>query len=213
MKKIRILILLMGLLLSACASMAGGKHSTYAIPLTSDYWTTVYDGLGSVTYSTGGIVMYPMSATSASETHAALTLANISPLRNFRLTVTAITEMQLRQNSPPNPWEVFWLFFNYNATPTGKNTNYFILKTNGIELGTATDSIGQTFLQTAPTTIPAVGQLNTFQIEKIDSSVTVSINGAKVIDYTGAVFDTPGSIGLYTEDAGVKVTAVSVTPL
>lgn len=213
MKKIQILLLLMGLLLSACASIAGGKHSTYAIPLTSNDWTTMYDGFGSVTYSTGGIVMYPMSATSPSETHAALTLANISRLQNFRLKITAITEMQLRQNSPPNPWEVFWVLFNYNSTATGKNTNYFILKTDGVELGTATDSIGQTFLQTAPATISAVGQLNTFQIEKIDSSVTVSVNGTKVIDYTGAVFDTPGSIGLYTEDAGVKVTAVSVTPL
>lgn len=199
------------LLLLAAFGAAGKKP--YTVPLTSNYWTTVYDGFGSVTYSRGGILMYPMSATTPAESHAALTLANIGKLQNFRLTITAITEMQLRQNSPPNPWEVFWIFFNYNPAPDGKTTNYFVLKTNGVELGTASGSASQSFLQTAATTIPAVGQTNTFEVTKVDSHVTVSVNGIKVTDFTGAVFDMPGSIGLYTEDAGVKVTAVSVVPL
>lgn len=213
MKRFGNLLLAATLLLSACTSMAGGKSATYSIPLTPKYWTTQYDGYGSVTYSQNAILLYPMSATRPDETHAALTLANVAPQRDFVLTVNVMTEVQLRQNSAPNPWEVFWLLFNYTPTATGKNTNYFILKTNGVELGTATEQVAQTFLQTAPTSIPAIGQLNTMQVRKQGTHVTVHINGTKVIDYTGAVIDAAGSIGLYTEDAGVKVTGVTLTPL
>lgn len=211
MRFVRLAILLLSALFAS--SVFAAKPQQYVIPLTAGYWTTIYDGYGSITYSTSGILLYPMSATSPNETHAALTLANTAKMRNFRLKVTAITEMQLRQNSQPNPWEVFWIFFNYNPTSTGKATNYFLLKPTGAELGTAYDGNGQTFLQTVPSSIPAIGQLNTFLIEKIDNRVTVSVNGVQLIDYTGAVFDTAGNIGLYTEDAGVKVTGVSLTPL
>jgi len=87
------------------------------------------------------------------------------------------------------------------------------LKTTGVELGTAYDSVGQTFLETGPTMATAVGVSNKFDIEKIDGHVTVYINGAQVINYTGTVIDEAGSIGLYTEDARVHVTNVQVTPL
>ena len=58
-----------------------------------------------------------------------------------------------------------------------------------------------------------MGASNKFDIEKIGNHVTVFINGEKVTDYTGAVFDVAGSIGLYTEDARVRVTNVQFTPL
>ncbi len=190
--------------------------TTGVIPLSADKWTTVYNGYGSVTYdATNGIVLSPKVSTAPSETHAALTLANNLQLRNFRLSITAITEQQLRVNSTPNAWETFWIFFNYTPTSSGKNTNYFLLKPNGVELGKAFDGIGQTFLYTgaASASSRAIGVSNRYDIEKIGNHVTVSINGQKVTDFTGALHDVVGSIGLYSEDARVRITSVQATPL
>jgi len=63
------------------------------VPLSANYWTTVYDGYGSITYDVRtGIVMSPEASTAPSETHAALTLANIAQLKNFRISITAATD-------------------------------------------------------------------------------------------------------------------------
>lgn len=196
-------------------SASGASNTgTSAISLSSGDWTTIYNGYGSVSYDpANGIVLSPKAPTSPSETHSALTLANNLTPRNFKLSITATVEQQLRQNSPPNPWETFWIFFNYNQTSGGKKTNYFLLKPNGVELGTAYDTVGQTFLQTGPTNVKAIGVSNTYDIEKVGNHVTVHINGQKVSDYIGSVHDVAGSIGLYSEDARVRVTKVQVTPL
>lgn len=191
---------------------AGSAAQT--VPTTSGYWTTQYNGYGTVTYdATKGIGLNPKAPTKASETHAALTLANNLQLRNFHLTVTATTDKQTRLNSAPNPWETFWIFFNYLPTASGKSTNYFLLKPNGVELGTAVDANGQNFLYTGAANAQAIGASNTYDIEKVGNHVTVSINGRKVTDYTGAVIDVAGSIGLYSEDSNVRVTKVQLTPL
>ena len=186
--------------------------SASTIPLSAASWVTEYDGYGSVTYdATNGIYLSPMASTQPSETHAALALAAIPPMKDFHLVITASTDQQLRTGSTPNTWETFWIFFNYQPTATGKNTNYFTLKTNGVELGTATDLLGQTFLDTGSSTATAVGASNTFDIVKVGTHVKVMINGTTVVDYTGTLFDVAGSIGLYTEDARVHVTSVSVS--
>lgn len=183
------------------------------IPLDAGSWTTAYDGYGSVTYDARyGIILEPKTATAPSITHAALALANLAPVKNFSLSVTANTTNQLRQNSAPNPWEVCWLFFNYHTTPTGKSTNYILLKPNGIELGTAYQELGQTFLYTAQTTAAAIGVNNKFEIQKSDGRIVLYLNGQKVIDYSGAMVDVPGAIGVYTEDARVHVTAAQFAP-
>lgn len=184
------------------------------VPTTSSSWLTAYNGYGSVTYSaTSGIVLSPKVSTQPTETHAALTLANLPKMRNFRASMIVTTEQQLRLNSAPNAWEVFWLFFNYNPTRYGKNTNYFILKPNGVELGTATKQIGQTFLQTGPAPAPAIGLANKIDIEKVGTRVRIWVNGVLTTDQVGGVLDVDGSLGLYSEDARVRVTNVKVTKL
>jgi hypothetical protein len=184
------------------------------VPTTAAAWTTQYTGYGSVTYdATAGIVLSPKVSTQASETHAALTLANLPLMRNFRASFNVVTEQQLRLYSPPNPWEVFWLFFNYNPTKYGKNTNYFILKPNGVELGTATAQNGQTFLKTGPAPAPAIGANNKIDIEKVDGRVQIWVNGILAVDQSTGLIDVDGSIGLYSEDARVRVTNVHVTKL
>lgn len=190
--------------------------SSPIIPTTAENWTVVYNGYGSVVFDEEeGIIMEPMAATSAGETHSALVLAKITeecPVADFSLTVEAVTEEQLRSGDP-NPWEVFWIFFNYLPSGDDKTTNYFILKTNGIELGRAFDETGQEFLFTAGGPQLTVGTANTFVLEKTGNLLTVFIDGTEVLNYTGgelpdALYDTPGSIGLYTEDARVKINSV-----
>lgn len=194
------------------SSKAGG------IPLTEAFWTVVYDGYGSVVFDEGGIVMEPMASTSPGETHAALVLAKqtlSSPLAEFCLTIEATTEAQLRDTSP-NPWEVFWIFFNAVFEDGHEETNYFILKTNGIELGRAFDGDDeQEFLVTESEPRLGLGSRVLYVLRKSPGRLTVSIDGEAVIDYTNGtdpdfLYEHAGAIGLYTEDARVRVHSVSL---
>jgi hypothetical protein len=198
----------------AHAKKRRATQGAMTIPLTATHWTTAYDGYGDVTYDErDGIALAPKAAASPDTTHAALSLLNNHNVRNFRISVTANTVEQLRQNSAPNAWEVFWLFFNYQPTATGKDTNYFLLKPTGVELGTAHHELAQTFLYTGPASAYPIGVSNRFEIEKIGNRVTANINGQRVMDYTGNILDVSGQIGLYTEDARVQITDVQITPL
>lgn len=188
------------------------------IPLTEAFWTVVYDGYGSVSFDDGGIVMEPMASIAPDETHAALVLAKTTvtdPLDNFCLTVEATTEAQLR-SSAPNPWEVFWIFFNTVFDDGHEETNYFILKTNGIELGRAFDGGDeQEYLVTENTPQLVLGSRVRYFLRKSPGALTVSIDDVPVIDYTNGtdpdfLYEHAGAIGLYTEDARVRVHSVSL---
>lgn len=191
------------------------------ITLDPDDWTIVYTGYGTVDLNDpDGFFLEPMAATGPSETHAALLLSDEiagCTFQDFRLTVHATTEAQLR-TPLPNPWEVFWIFFNYQTTTSGKETNYFILKTNGIELGQAYDSVGQNFLFTASAPTLSVGEEYEYVLEKIGAELTVAIDGVTVLSYGSdptddPLYDQAGQIGLYTEDARVRIHSVSLEEL
>ena len=167
--------------------------------------------------------MQPETTTSPSVTHAALALSNqyiSNPVTDFVATVVVSTEQQLR-TPPANSWEVFWFFFNYTSdsmTSDGnKNTNYFVLKTNGIELGKAFSSIGQTYLSTLTSPLNTIGQIYTLTFNKLGQHLVVLLDGVKVLDYTGTadpntLINTPGTFGIYTEDARVHIYSVNVIP-
>lgn len=183
--------------------------------LSEEDWDVIYDGFGSVTFEEGTITMEPKSSTGPSETHAALALNRATldcPVRDFRMTVTATTNAQLR-TPVPNAWEVFWIFFNYLDPGGGKTTNYFILKTNGIELGKAFAETGQIFLFTAGSPRLVLGEETSYTLEKTGTTLQVSINGTEVLVYSDTsteektLYDQAGSFGLYTEDARVTVTS------
>lgn len=185
-------------------------------------WDIIYDGFGFVSFSqTRGIILEPAAVENPAETQAALILAsktNQRPLRNFTVSVQVSTENQLRKVNP-NPWEVFWLFFNYNIAPEGtKETNYFVYKPTGIELGIAFGQTGQKFLATANSPTLSLGKINTLVLTKIDKLVHVFIDGNYALTYQATktkddLFDTPGSIGLYTEDAKVHIHSIVVQSL
>ncbi len=183
------------------------------LSLLADAWTTIYS---TVTYGATGIVLEPQASTQLSETHASLTLAKGITAKDFRVTVKVVTEKQLRTPTPQG-FESFWLFFNYTIGADGKKeTNYLAIKPVGIELGTAFDEIGQTFLFTGPPNTP-ISMTRTLVLTKVGKNVQATLDGVLVMNYTSTatkpMYDVPGSIGLYVEDSRARVTYVDFQAL
>lgn len=213
---------------SASGSQSDGNTDTQPDPnkwtlgMTAADWQVVYDGEGAVAFDADGILMTPKAATSADETHAALLLSQktlTQPLQNFKATITFTNISQLRTGSAPNGWEVFWVFFNYTLDGNGKKkTNYVVLKPSGTEIGKAFDEVGQEFLLTNATPTIQIGTAYTMTITKNGTHVTVLLDGVLAAEFeSGAspedLYDVPGSIGLYCEDAQVRVSSVVIEVL
>lgn len=199
-----------------------GSSSTSALGLTEDEWSIIYTGYGSIEFTERGIIIAPTPAYQNDVTHAPLLLAKATercPLKDLTLTIKANTEEQLRQNDPPKTWEVFWLFINF-IEDDGVNdemANYFILKTNGIELGRTLPEGPQEYLYTASEPRIEIGKTHTYHLEKRGGHLTVSVDGVEVINYTSGsgpdfIYDHAGSIGIYSEDARVAIESIELTP-
>lgn len=152
-------------------------------------------------------------------THASLVTSNFTH-KDFIIEITAKTLSQLRQPNP-NPFEVFWILFNYMIAPNGKKeANYFILKTNGIEIGTMKDELGQTFLSTENNPKLMLGMETVYKLIKRGQKLSVHINNnhVKDFDYSGnpankQLYNHNGKIGLYSEDSQVLVSTFNLMPL
>jgi hypothetical protein len=185
-------------------------------------WSKLYQGNGHISFnSKQGITLEPKPPSTRGDTQSALVISTRTqqtPLRDFRISLVVTTEKQLRKTQP-NSWEVFWLFFNYSPGPEGtKKTNYFILKPNGIELGTASGHKEQKYLFTHPKPQLVLGRPNEITLTKFGTHVKVAIDGSTVMDYKledpqNPLIDIPGWIGLYTEDARVRVQSVQIISL
>src|SRR4051812_43059945 len=98
-------------------------------------WTTIFGGFGCVSVSevngSRRMRLRPKTATQANETHACLVVGpHFGDSVTFQTGV--VTFEQLRQNNPPNPWEMAWVVWHYRDP---EHFYYFILKPNGWELG------------------------------------------------------------------------------
>lgn len=182
------------------------------IPLDGNGFTTVSTGSGTVGYSGGVLTMTPATATNPSETYGPWVVYD-TPVRDFLLSVTATTVSQLRQGSSPNAWERFWLFFNYTVPVATKETNYILTKTNGLELGTAYDEVGQTFLDTPSTPTLAIGVTSTWLLRKEGNTIWFNQDGGVTYQFTGDIYDVSGKIGFYSEDAIVTVSNFKLASL
>lgn len=209
------------------------ESSPASVPLSADAWDVVTTGYGEVNFD-NGITITPKIPTDG-DVHSALLLlkqTETCPVKDFALTVHATTVKQFQ--STPEPWEVFWIFFNYRplaelaapgapealyrTQPDGKITNYFIEKTNGIELGTAYGEFGQNFLKTLSSPQLKLGDETEYAIRFEKGALTVAINGVPALTYpaageTSLLEIDPGSIGLYAEDSLVLVKKVGFTSL
>lgn len=120
-------------------------------------------------------------------------------------------ERQLRQPTP-NPWESLWLFLNYAIDPDGgsKQTNYLAFKTNGIEFGKAFGETGQQFLFTAaePAFPPGVWHEVKLLLNPVHLEIWQGGSRLHSIHYSelkAQPFNHPGHLGIYVEDATVRV--------
>lgn len=196
--------------------------TTLASPLkllpTPQYWKTLYNGYGKVSYSIiNGINIAPTASQSLDETHAGLVLSKTPLPTYFRLNVEITNRQPLRQNDPSNHWEVFWLMFNYKGGVNQKTTNYLAFKPNGIELGAAYESIGQDYIYTADNPKMTWGKRYNITIIRDRINLNIAINKkvvAKVpLSVSSWLQEENGFIGLYTEDAAIQVHNIHLTTL
>ena len=184
------------------------------------YWFCLWLGYGSGNVSGGEILLKPKAATTALETHSALVRSEFVLGQNWDISVRMTTDRQLRtkkmrnkQVPTPNPWEVAWLVAN--MTEDGSAGLYFILKTNGVELGAYKENGDQVFLFTSPAPQNRIGSSYLCRLVKVGNQITALVNGQAV---AAASLDALGTwplgnrIGLYTEDAAVRFGPVSVGP-
>lgn len=176
---------------------------------TLSKWQIVYTGYGTVGIENGELSMASKASTQPSETHAPLVIAGDANWGDYTFTLRMNTLQQLRTGSAPNPWEVGWIPFRM---PDQSNFYYFILKTNGIELGKAMSGDQQKFFVTQDNPKLTLNQWNDFKIVLKGANIKVYVNNSLVADYTDT--SSPflsGKIGLYNEDAHVHYDNVVVT--
>lgn len=172
-------------------------------------WNVVYNGEGIVKkLPPSQILLKPKEALQKSKTHACLVLLDNLMMKNFNILLEFRVNNQLRKNDPPNPWESFWFFFNYVINPMTKKkeTNYFTLKTNGVELGTASHELQQNFLMTSSFPRLKLGHRHTLQITKRNERILIKVDKFKILDRNyDELYNHLGQFGFYCEDAEVIV--------
>jgi hypothetical protein len=187
-------------------------------------WVDNFNGFGSAGVQDDGsgtnnnvFFMYPATSTSPSETHAS-SVSSTQKFSNFQLDVDVKTVKQLRQNSPPNPWEAATILFRQSDT---FHYYAFVVKPNGIEFdkkdcSSCTDPVdGQQFLVTASTPTLKIGTWSHWTITAIGNHITITVDGNKVIDYTDPTMSqqlSSGSVVMYNEDAYAQFDNVNITP-
>ncbi|MBO9666383.1 MAG: hypothetical protein J7501_06175 [Bdellovibrio sp.] len=201
------------------------NYKLSSVPLTPAHWKVEYDGGGEVAFNpdgSGDLVFEPQRARTSAQTFAALLLLKdtmVKPVKNYAVRFEATTVRQLR-SSTPNDWEVLWFIGNYQK-PHGqdKTANYFIAKPNsGVELGRIFEEVSQHFLKTTDSKDLQMNVRSVFYIVKDHQSFRVFRDGELVMDYEGqempeALYDHSGALGLYSEDALVRVHSFSYQAL
>lgn len=180
------------------------------ISLSHKNWKTEYTGYGKVVYRKNMIFMAPKEARIPQSTHASLVLSNFDIVsENFDLVVDYKNDNSLRKQNP-NPWEVFWLFFNYVPGANNvKTANYVVAKPNGIEMGRVAGLTDQAFIKTAESPKANFDEWHRLRVHKIDGTLKIYFNEEFVFDVpANQIFTAPGKIGLYSEDASVVVKRV-----
>lgn len=189
-----------------------------AIALDPSSWSTLYTGHGEVRFTPSGISMKTAGAMNPKQTHAALVLSKINDAQYFDVEVT-FRNIQTLRLGKSEPWEVFWLFFNYQTdTANKKKTNYIILKPNGLEIGKATGEVHQAILKTWPQPVSLFGKDHRMRLQRLPTKMIITVDGSPDVVYEFAKdsekpFDQKGNLGLYVEDAEILVKSFSFKAL
>jgi hypothetical protein len=175
-------------------------------------WTIRFDGYGRIEADGETASFAPRAVQDPAQTSAALALAGDPDWHDYNFTVRMRLERQLRQNSPPNPWETGWLLFRYQA---GDRAYYLAHKPSGLELGKLVPpaGTGQAFLATTSGPPAEPGRWYDYRIEVSGPTIRVFVDGQLLIDFTDPDPILSGRVGLYCEDAQVLYQHPSVTPI
>jgi len=210
-----------------------GENATTSAPVYDDFsdgvytleqgvmspnsnWFSLWDGDGSMGVKQmhdGNNVLFlePKPSTESTETRSALVLSALE-YKDFVLSLDVMTERQLRQNTPPNPWEVAWIIWRWQD-----NTHfyYFNVAFDASEVGKydgGQNPQNQKFLVSTETLTAVVGQWMHWDITVRGDHITVEVDGTRIFDFEdSSSFDT-GKLGLYTEDAAVVFDNIRITP-
>jgi GH18 family chitinase len=180
-------------------------------------WTSAFSGYGCTQIKTDGVKYWldesPFASASSSETHSSLVLGP-SFAAPITFSANVYTNAQLRKNTPPNPWEVGWMFWDYTDN---SHFYYFQAKPNGWELGKEDPAYpgSQRFLATGSSPVFPIDAWYSVKIVQTSNVITVYVGGQLVTTFTDTQTPyTTGQIGLYNEDSNVRFenVAVNVTP-
>lgn len=162
---------------------------------------------GLQSYAGSNVTLSSTPPTTANETHSSLITTKRTWL-NSTISVGVTTQQQLRLGTAPNPWEVGWLMFRFQDLA---NYYWFMLKTNGFELGKKQGSDQQIFLVTGDLPAAAVGQTRRIQVVAQGPRIQVFVDGSRVVDYVDPQPLGSGSVGLYEEDSQARFDSLSIS--
>jgi hypothetical protein len=192
---------LAALVLTGVATAAAPRPKQLRQPLATSFagqWRTWW---GAASFGSTAVTLASAVPTSPAETHSAL-ITTKKTWTDSTISFTTTTLDQLRTGSAPNTWEVGWVMFRFRDL---ENYYYFIVKTNGIELGKKQGSDAQIFLATGDLPALAVGRPTAVQVQVKGARIRVSVDGTQVIDFTDPhPLAGAGSVGLYEEDSQVR---------
>jgi hypothetical protein len=155
----------------------------------------------------GSVTLSSLVPTTPDETHSSL-ITTKRTWQDSTISFTATTQKQLRAGSAPNVWEVGWVLFRFTDL---ENYYWFMLKTNGFELGKKQGSDTQIFLQTGDLPAIAVGDTRRIRVVTQGPRIRVFVDGTKVADYVDPHPLGNGSVGLYEEDSQVRFESLSIS--
>lgn len=185
--------------------------STWTVGTPVGSWDEQWDGYGqtAVVYdsSRGRYVLSisPEVSTSSTETHSTL-VTSVPTFTSPTFTVPVRTVEQLRQGSPPNPWEVGWVLWDY----TPDDSFYgLVLKPTGWELMKETKGV-ESFISVGSSPQFQVGRWYDVTVSQQGSQISVTVDGQPLVTASDSSF-TSGAIGLYCEDSVAHYGNVTVT--
>jgi 3-keto-disaccharide hydrolase len=194
-------------------------------------WKAVYTGDGSVgvtrdnkTFGNTNNYFFeqPKVSTRYNDTSASLVTTSTS-FSDFQMTLEMRTVRQLRENSPPAPWETAWVFWHYTD-----RFHYYalVLKTNGFQIEKKDNNNRcdcEIYLYDVSHPKVKLGQWQTITLSVTGSAsgkphIEVWVDGSKAADFVDNKIHQPNSlqiskgfVGLYNEDSLVNFDNVKIT--
>jgi hypothetical protein len=192
---------LAALVLAGVATAATPRPKQLRQPLAVSFasqWNTWW---GSASFGPSSVTLASAVPTSPGETHSAL-ITTKKTWRDSTISFNTTTLDQLRVGSAPNTWEVGWVMFRFRDLA---NYYYFIVKTNGFELGKKQGSDAQIFLATGDLPQLTLNRSYAVTLRVQGPRIQVSVDGNRVVDFTDPhPLTGAGSVGLYEEDSQVR---------